>query len=417
VRSAEESRRGDLKSTLFGRYNGDDREQKGVLDVKKERDFTVLLIAVACALGVVFTTLFLSIMPFNRAIVARRDFIVYWATGQQLVHHGNPYDPGALSRTERDAGLQGNASYYMRNAPWALPLAFPLGYFGPVASALPWSLAMLGLLIASVRILWKILGRAGSRLDWLGYCFPPALFCVILGQTSILLLFGLVLFLRLHKTRPFAAGAALWLCTLKPHLFLPFALVLLVWIFVSRNYRVLAGGAAAFAAGGIVTTCIDPAAWSQYAYYMRTSVITREFTPCLGDALRDWIHPAAEWIAFVPSMLGCIWALLYFWPRRHSWDWFEHGSPLLLVSLFVAPFGWIFDQSLAIPAILFAVSRNPSRLMLSVLALIYIAVEAQIISPFGLHSAAYLWTAPAWLVWYLFARAAARQAPAPCASV
>jgi hypothetical protein len=417
VRTAVESRRGDLKSTSFGRYNCDDREQKGALDVKKERDFTVLSIAVACALGVVFTTLFLSIMPFNRAIVARRDFIVYWATGQQLVHQGNPYDPGALNRIERDAGFRGPGSYYMRNAPWALPLAFPLGYFGPVASALPWSLAMLGLLIASVRILWKILGSAASRLDWLGYCFPPALFCVILGQTSILLLFGLVLFLRLHKTRPFAAGAALWLCTLKPHLFLPFALVLLVWIFVSRNYRVLAGGAAAFAAGGIVTTYIDPAAWSQYAYYMRTSVITREFTPCLGDALRDWIHPAGEWIAFVPSLLGCIWALLYFWPRRHSWDWFEHGSPLLLVSLFVAPFGWIFDQSLAIPAILFAVSRNPSRLMLSVLALIYIAVEAQIISPFGLHSAAYLWTAPAWLVWYLFARAASRLAPAPCASV
>ncbi len=381
--------------------------------MKKERDFTVLSIAVACALGVVFTTLFLSTMPFNRAIVARRDFIVYWATGQQLIHHGNPYDPVALSRIERDAGLQGNASYYMRNTPWALPLAFPLGYFGPMASALPWSLAMLGFLIASVRILWKILGRAGSRLDWLGYCFPPALFCVILGQTSILLLFGLVLFLRLHKTRPFAAGAALWLCTLKPHLFLPFALVLLVWIFVSRSYRVLAGGAAAFAAGGIVTTCIDPAAWSQYAYYMRTSVITREFTPCLGDALRDWIHPAAEWIAFVPALLGCIWALLYFWPRRHSWDWFENGSPLLLVSLFVAPFGWIFDQSLAIPAILFAVSRNPSRLMLSVLALIYVAIELQIISPFGLHSPAYLWTAPAWLAWYLFARTSARTAAVP----
>ena len=145
---------------------------------------------------------------------------------------------------------------------------------------------------------------------------------------------------------------------------------------------------------------------------MRTSVITREFTPCLGDALRDWIHPAAEWIAFVPAALGCIWALLYFWPRRHSWDWFENGSPLLLVSLFVAPFGWIFDQSLAIPAVLFAVSRNPSRLMLSVLALIYIAIELQIISPFGLHSPAYLWTAPAWLVWYLFARASAREAGA-----
>ncbi len=51
--------------------------------------------------------------------------------------------------------------------------------------------------------------------------------------------------------------------------------------------------------------------------------------------------------------MGCIWALAYFWPRRRSWDWFENGSLLVLVSIFVAPFGWIFDQSLAIPAILY----------------------------------------------------------------
>lgn len=383
----------------------------------KQRNFAELLIAVACALGVVFTTLFLSIMPFNRAIVARRDFIVYWATGQQLVRHGNPYDPEALSRIERDAGFRGPGSYYMRNAPWALPLAWPLGYVGLVAAALPWSLAILGLLIASVRILWKLFGPAGSRLDWLGYCFPPALFCVILGQTSVFLLFGLVLFLRLHKTHPFAAGAALWLCTLKPHLFLPFALVLLVWIVVSRSYRILAGGAAAFAVGALVTTCIDPAAWSQYAYYMRTSVITREFTPCFGDLLRDSIRPSAEWLAFVPCMIGCIWALVYFLPRRKTWDWLEHGSPLLLVSLLVAPFGWVFDQTLALPAVLYAVSRNPSQTLLSILALVYLLIEIQIVSPVGLHSATYLWISPAWLVWYLFARASARRALATAPAV
>lgn len=385
--------------------------------MKKERDIAVLLVAIACAAAVVFTTLFLALMPFNRNIVTRRDFIVYWATGQQLAHHGNPYDPDALNRIERDAGFQGGTSYYMRNTPWTLPLALPLGYLGPMAAALPWSLVMLALLVASVRTLWKFLGAARNGLDWLGYCFPPALFCVILGQTSILLLFGLVLFLRFHKTWPFAAGAALWLCTVKPHLFLPFALALLVWIFVSRSYRILAGAVAAFAAGGVVTLCVDPHAWDQYLYYMRTSVITREFTPCLGDVLRDWIHPSAEWLAFVPCMLGCIWALAYFWSRRRSWDWFENGSLLVLVSIFVAPFGWIFDQSLAIPAILFAVSRYPSRLVLSVLALIYIAIELQIVSHFGLHSVAYLWPAPAWIVWYLFARASAREAPVTAVSV
>ena len=383
--------------------------------MKKERNFPVLLMAIACALAVVFTVLFLSIMPFNRAIVARRDFITYWAAGQQLAHHGNPYDPETTDRLERDAGFGGGTSYYMRNPPWALPLALPLGYFSAIPAALPWSLVMLGILIASVRILWRLFGFPGTHLEWLGYCFPPALFCVILGQTSILLLFGLVLFLRLHKTHPFAAGAALWFCTLKPHLFLPFAVVLLVWIFVSRGYRILAGTLTAMAAAALVTSFIDPAAWSQYSYYMRTSVITREFTPCLGDVLRDSIHPASEWLAFVPAALGCVWALIYFWPRRRKWDWLENGSPLMLVSLFVAPFGWIFDQTLAIPAILYVVSRKPSRTWLGVLALVYLLVEIQIVSPFGLHSAAYLWPAPAWLAWYLLARASTVEARLPTA--
>lgn len=163
------------------------------------------------------------------------------------------------------------------------------------------------------------------------------------------------------------------------------------------------------AAGGMVTALIDPAAWSQYSCYMRTSVVTREFTPCLGDVLRDSIRPSAEWLAFVPAALGCAWALVYFWPRRLTWDWLENGSPLILVSLFVAPFGWIFDQALAIPALLYAVSRNPSRALLGILAFVYILVEIQIVSPFGLHSAAYLWPAPVWLVWYLLARVSARR--------
>jgi hypothetical protein len=94
---------------------------------------------------------------------------------------------------------------------------------------------------------------------------------------------------------------------------------------------------------------------------------------------------------------------VYFWPRRHHWDWLEQGSLLVLVSLLVAPFGWIFDQSLALPAVLWGASRTSSQLLLSSLALVYILVELQLVH-FDLHSAAWLWTAPAWLVWYLVAR-------------
>src|SRR6202167_3120869 len=164
--------------------NRSNSQQKGSSSVAGKRDIPALLIAIACALSVIFTTLFLSTLSFNPATIARRDFIVYWATGHQLVQHGNPYDPATINSIERAAGFRGPGSYYMRNTPWALPLAYPLGFFSPIASALAWSLAMLGLLIASVRILWKLFGPAGSHLSWLGYCFPPALFCVDLGQTS-----------------------------------------------------------------------------------------------------------------------------------------------------------------------------------------------------------------------------------------
>lgn len=378
-----------------------------------ERDYSMVAIAIVCALAALFTTLFLATMPFNRPVVARRDFITYWATGRQLARHGDPYDPAALIQIEKEAGFTGGKPYFMRNVPWALPLALPLGYLDPQLAALPWSLLMLGLLIASVRMVWTMIGRsgigrAGSHLDWLGYCFPPALFCVILGQTSILLLFGLVLFLRLHRTHPFAAGAALWFCSLKPHLFLPFGVVLLAWIAVTRSYRILAGSVTALAAGAALTAWIAPHAFAQYAYYVHTSVMTREFTACLGDVLRDSVNPSAEWLAFVPAELGCAWALIYFWPRRHAWNWLSDGSMMVLVSLLVAPFGWIFDQSLAIPAILVGAARTSSRLLLTALAAIYFLIEFEV-NRFDLNSRAYLWCAPAWVAWFVLAQATARR--------
>ncbi|MGB0051494.1 MAG: hypothetical protein WBQ02_04600, partial [Terracidiphilus sp.] len=146
-------------------------------------------------------------------------------------------------------------------------------------------------------------------------------------------------------------------------------------------------------------------------YYMRTSTITHEFTACFGDLLRDKINPNAEWLAFVPAILGCIWALTYFWPRRNHWDWLEDGSLLVLVSLLVAPFGWIFDQSLALPAVMVGATRTRSKLLLSLLAIIYMLIEIQI-NHFDLHSPSYLWIAPAWIIWYLFAIASTRETAA-----
>lgn len=371
---------------------------------KKKPDVAELIAALACALAVAITALFLAVLPLIHHLAVSRDFVVYWATGQQLVHHGNPYDPGAMGQTEHGAGFDGKGVYYMRNPPWSLPLALPLGFASARVMALPWSLLVLAILIGCVHTLWRMFGKPGTHLEWLGYCFPPALICVIAGQTAIFLLLGLVLFLRLYEKNPFRAGAALWFCTLKPHLFLPFGVVLLLWIVLTRAWRILLGAVAAIAASCALTELIDPGAWSQYLHWARNSGISHEFIPCLSVMLRDAINPAAQWLVFIPALAGCAWALVYFWQRRHVWDWLEHGNLVMLISIFVAPYCWLWDHSLAIPALLYGVARTPSRKMIAVLALLFLALEVQ---PFafqvGLNSKLFLWPALAWVVWYVFA--------------
>lgn len=363
-----------------------------------------VLIAVACALAVTSTAFALLALLAGHNMAGTRDFVIYWATGQQLVHHGNPWSAAAIRALEHSAGFIQARAFYMRNPPWSLPLALPLGYVSARVAALPWSLFLVAVLVYSVQSLWKIFPRPRTPIDWIGYCFPPALIGAAMGQTSPLLLLGLVLFLRFHASHPLAAGAALWFCTLKPHVFLPFAAALLLWIVVERAWRVAAGLLLALAATSLVATLIDPRSWIEYLQWARSSGISHELIPCLAVVFRDSIDSSAEWLAFVPALLACVWAAAYYWRRRRRWNWLDDGGLLMLVSLVVAPYCWINDQCLALPALLLAASRTRSQLLLAGLGAACFAIEIQVFATNNLGSWLYLWPAPAWLAWLLLAR-------------
>ena len=380
---------------------------------KPEYGMAELSIALVSGLTLAITALFLCVAPLTGQIAGARDFVVYWATGQQLIHHANPYDVDDMMRIERGAGLPaGYGVLFMRNPPWALPLALPLGLLGVRAGALVWSLLLLGCLWLSVRMVWQMYGRPSKLLNFLGLSFAPALVCLIVGQTSLFALLGLVLFLRLHGTRPFLAGLALWLCALKPHLFLAFGVVLLAWVIVHHRYKVLLGAATALAASSAASWLIDPTAWSDYSHMMRTYGIEKEFIPCWSVVLRLWVSPQAIWLQYLLPVLGCGWALAYFWKWRHTWNWVQDGGVLVLVSILSAPYCWVFDQAVAVPALLQGAYRCRSRALLVFLALASVAIEAGLVSGVKLPSALYLWTAPVWLVWFLLAMGTARHADA-----
>jgi hypothetical protein len=344
-----------------------------------------------------------------------RDFVEYWASGHLLAHHANPYDENAILALERSVDYPSNLSaLIMWNPPPALPLVLPLGFLGSGIGGLLWSLLQLASLVASVQIVWVMHGRPNNLVPLLGYSFAPALVCLLAGQVSIFVLLGLALFLRLHRSHSFLAGASLWFCLLKPHLFLPFGIVLLVWAVTTPSYKLLAGVAVALGFTTAVAVLWDPLVWLHYSQMMRTTSIARmqqQLIPCLSIMLRWTISRKTMWLQYVPSAFACIWALAYFRRHRDDWDWMEHGSLLMLVSVLVAPYAWLMDQAILIPALLHAAYLTRSRSLIAILALASAVIDIGALRGMALlHSAFYLWTAPAWLAWYLYAvRATARQ--------
>lgn len=344
--------------------------------------------------------------------VTNNDFISYWAAGKQLVHHGNPYDASAILRIQQSAGYTATHAFFMRNTPLAFFLALPLGFFGATAGGVLWSMTMLAALIRSIWMLWVLHGRPADRLHLLGYCFPPVFACLLTGQMGMFLLLGVVLFLYFHQSRPVIAGAALLLCALKPHIFLPVLVVLVAWIVTSRAYRIVAGAAIALTASLALAVFLDPGAWTHYLQMMQAANLQDDYIPTLSLFFRLAVDRNLAWLQFVPAFFGSAWALWYFLTRRRQWHWMQHGSLLLLVSVLVAPYAWPTDQVVLLPAILAALYSARSRTVMFLYIAASALVEIEVFSGIPImHSAWYLWTTPAWLALYLYAVRNAALAP------
>lgn len=373
------------------------------------RTFVSLFLAVI-GLGVIAAV---AIAVGAQAAV-ERDYIAYWAAGQQLVHGHNPYDSGAIFAIQQQAGLTGARPNLMLNMPNTFFLAAPLGFLSPGMGMIFWFVATLASLMASIRMMWTLNGEPRNRLHLMGYLFAPVLACIMAGQLDTFLLLGVVLFLRYHRSRPTVAGAALLLCAVKPHLFVPFAVVILAWAVYGRRYRLLMGALGALSASCGFAYWLDPQAWSQYAAMMKsTAEIRQDFVPTLSMMFRVAIDRDVAWLLFVPVAAASLWALRYYWMHREEWDWMEHGMLLLLVSEACAPHAWFTDEVVMLPAIMISLYRA-DRLGRSSLFYGFISAAAllEVMRQVPIVSLGYLWTAPAWFAWYLYATHQRRPAAA-----
>lgn len=357
-------------------------------------------ITAACASTIVCA----FVLGLDNQSVTERDYIQYWAAEQLFAAGSNPYDPTLVLREQQAAGMIGSDPRVTLSPPVAFFLALPLGFVSAKTGLIAWLLVSIACLCLSVKLLWMEFGRPASGYHFIGLYFPPSLSCLMAGQLGIFFLLGVAIFLRSNRTRPWLAGAALLPCALKPHLFLPLAAVLVLSSLRRRDPRVPAGFLLALAVSCALTLCIDPRIWSQYRQLTHSVRIMEVFLPTASVALRFAIDRSAHWIEFVPMAVACAWAGWYFWTRRERWEWNREGMLVLMVSLAAAPYSWFSDQAVLLPAVLagiYASEKNPRSWVL--LALVAAGGMAGVAAAIPLTAPFFVWTAPAWLGWYLYA--------------
>lgn len=327
-----------------------------------------------------------------------RDFIEYWSSSKLLVHHANPYDPAAVLKMEQSVGFQFSQALLMANPPSTLFVFAPLGYLPFGIAAAVWEMFLILAALGSIRLLQ---GYTLGRIPVVAFILASIVDCVLAGQSAIVVLLGVCLFIRLQKTRPYLAGLALTLAMLKPHLLSLFWLVLLLEIVRHRRFQIAAGAIAGLVAASVGILAWNPKIWSHYHGSLESVKLLKGAHPNIASGLRLLVPPHTLWLQFVPLAIGVPLSLWFWWRTRDRWEWHREGALLIAGAVLIAPYSFHVDQVLTLPAVLFCYPRAGKPMqgiffLLNALAIYLIIRFSMLTSP------ATMWTSPVFMLWFIW---------------
>jgi hypothetical protein len=353
--------------------------------------------------------------PQIRNNVAVRDSIAYWAAGDLVIHHQNPYDHATVFRMEQEHGYKDPRPLILRTPPWSLFFVAPLGFLSPFWAWAAWIGLSLSCLLIGMRLCARIYAeeKPPNLFTIVGYTFAPVPACLVSGQMGLVLMLGVVLFLWWEPNRPVLAGAALVIPFAKPHLLALFWLVFILWMVLRRKREVALGFLAALTFATAIALVLDPHVFQHYRDMLHASSISNEFIPALSGVLRLLFFRRMFWVQFVPLLAGLIWAVRFFAGNALSWDWRQHGPALLVVSVLTTPYEWLSDETVLLPAILQAAAlayaarasmKARTKIALVVFALLNILLLLILKSKVPFSTGIYFWSSLVWFFWYFSAR-------------
>lgn len=305
---------------------------------------------------VVLGGLFLR-LPHLDPLIRHGDFIAYWSAGRVFLHQGNPYDERDLLPVQKTVDRKEDWALMVWQPPWVLAFAALPGAFDFWTARWVWMAVNLVLLAVSSEFFWRW-GGGPPEHAWIalaaGIFFIPCTLTLWWGQVSLLVLAGLALFLwAAEQRRDWLAGAALLLLAIKAHtVYLLFPLIVLQAL-RERRWRLLGSAVLTLGLATLLPFLFNPqvdwrmalAAGGPLGYRVNTfSFWLRESTGILS-------------LQFLPTGLGFLLGLAWWWRRRAGFDWRRHLVPLLLVSTFTMCYGWLYDLAILLPAVIVILAR------------------------------------------------------------
>ncbi len=297
------------------------------------------------------------------------DFYVFWAAAK-LALAGLPLDAFDVARLQEVSGVIEDE--WM---PWAYPPGFLmlLMPFGLLPFAPAWGAFNLAGIGALARALWPF--SSGRVQALLAAALAPAMLpCLLVGQTTLLWLAGLVGALAaLRAGRPVLAGILIGLLTLKPQL----GLLIPVALVACGAWRaILAAAATAVALAVIPTALFGTAYWPEMLAMMKVhgetvrgaigglKLMISAYSALASLGVPEPLALAAQWTlaAAAAAAVFAVW--------RRPGAGFDLRAAMLLTAIPLAsPYLWHYESAFLAPAALFmlragAIAARPAGIVL-----------------------------------------------------
>ena len=338
-----------------------------------------------------------------------RDFVAYWAAARLLLSGANPYSPSNLLALQRSVGMTEATPLIMWNPPWTLAFIWPFGFLDFSTGQFVWLILNVFLVMFASHRLLQLYGRTEDRAGaaWiLAFTFVPAVYSLILGQITPVILFCLTIFLIFDRKQCWlGVSAVLILMSIKPHFVYVFWIMFALWFWRHPHRLIILGAGIIGAIACLFPVFFDPDIYAHYIAVYQSGDYLKPLdlpVPSLRNVLIRLFKIDGSLIEHLPTAAGAIWSLIYWRRHRSHWVWKDHLPLLLLVSIVTSPYSWTYDHIVLLPAIIQAYTWLRGRVggvMMGYLSFNGAYLAARYIVPVDFW---YFWMAPLFLSVYLW---------------